>query len=896
MADGNPIIDLYRSMAKSSDPEVKNFALKINFNEFSNKITNDKDFREQIYYGLSKRGLTDLEPVRWEQSLGLYKGESPLQYMAGDSEMREAESAQPLQEVTEEEQPEKEKGFLEQGYDAAVGAVNYAKDVWKGLGTASLQGDVINELTKNVGTVDQAFFSSGKNPNLIDFDKVASLNKQIRDRGQTETEKEFYNDETRGGSSWLKMLILAGAQSYTTLVKSGWEEMLGGGGAGAVGGVVAGGGVLSLPAAVGGFGTGLSLGTGKAAADMEYMMSIMDGLNEKGVDITDPNALRKAWGNRKLMDPIRADALKGAAIVMTADALGVGVLKKLQKARKAAEIAKKAAIPGWKKSIFSKAKDQIVDVAVEGTAGSSGELTKKLATKEGPLTTQDWLEVGVEGGAEIPIISTIANPITAPLEEYVNKRVEGALTPKTPEAAPVEAAPTETTPAPAARGTEEVKVTQEEFDDFIQNNKISEGRATAVAEDAQLAMQDAKHMEKLMTEDPLYAGMVEKFIEKGLDQKELETITQVAYKETADFYDMTPEELMNAINQDHPAYNKEIADTFNNTFNKLFQSYREANDNQNSTGVSGQVGGGQESQQTQSQQGGGTQETGGGGVLQTPKQGTIAQVGQVVQIDGKRYYVKDEGGGKLVVETDEGRIYEISPDNPTIESIGATLLREAQKDKNYQIQVDNDNTATINGEKYTIVRDKQGNIIAAKNQRRGNVSLNKAEVIAELSRQLSDPNLRQATTVSVQQPLTQVNETVQPEGAAPSTAAAQPQPVPTEVAGQTAPAGGQAEGVVQPGTQTAASPVGAPVSGVSPETAPAPAAPSAEGAPALPSFEEYDSNFKGEGLRKGQRMQNKESFSSTYGAEVYEGMRKINDNFTRITDALIKDGRLGKKC
>jgi hypothetical protein len=887
--DGNPIIDLYRSMIKSSDPEVKSYATKMGYKDFSNKITNDKEFRDQIYYGLTERGLTNLEPARWEQSLGLYKGETPFQYMEGDAAQKVAEAKSGI--IGEEVAPEEDKGFLEQGYDAAVGAVNYAKDVWKGLGTASLQGDVINELTKNVGTVDQAFFNSGKNPNLIDFDKVAALNKQIRDRGQTETEKEFYNDETRGGSSWLKMLILAGAQSYTTLVKSGWEEMLGGGGAGAVGGAVAGGGALSLPAAVGGFGTGLSLGTGKAAADMEYMMSIMDGLNEKGVDITDPNALRKAWGNRKLMDPIRADALKGAAIVMTADALGVGVLKKLQRARKAAEIAKKATIPGWKKSIFSKAKDQMVNVAVEGTAGSSGELTKKLATKEGPLTTQDWLEVGVEGGAEIPIIGTIANPITAPLEEYVNKKIEGALTPKTPEAAPAEAAPT----APA-RGTVESGVTQEEFDDFIQNNKISEGRATAVAEDAQLAMQDAKHMEQLMAADPLYAGMVEKFIEKGLDQKEVETFTQVAYQDTADFYGISLEDVMNAVNEDHPSYNKEIADTFNNTFNKLFQSYKEANDSQDITGVSGQVGGGQESQQAESQQGGGTQETGGGGVLQAPGEGTVAQVGQVVQIDGKRYYVKDEGGGKLVVETDEGKIYEIPQDNPTIESIGATLLREAQKDKNYQIKVDNDNTATINGEKYTIVRDKQGNIIAAKNQRRGNVSLNKAEVITELSRQLSDPNLRQATTVSVQQPLTQVNETVQPEGAAPVAAADQSKPASTEVAGQTAPAGGQAEGVVQPGTQAPASPVGAPVSGVSPETAPAPAAPSAEGAPALPSFEEYDSNFKGEGLRKGQRMQNKENFSSTYGAEVYEGMRKINDNFTRITDALIKDGRLGKKC
>ena len=71
--DGNPIIDLYRSMVKSSDPEVKNYAVKMGYKDFSNRITNDKEFRDQIYYGLSQRGLTDLEPVKWEQSLGVYK-------------------------------------------------------------------------------------------------------------------------------------------------------------------------------------------------------------------------------------------------------------------------------------------------------------------------------------------------------------------------------------------------------------------------------------------------------------------------------------------------------------------------------------------------------------------------------------------------------------------------------------------------------------------------------------------------------------------------------------------------------------------------------------------------------------------------------------------------------
>jgi hypothetical protein len=963
MADGNPIIDLYRSMAKSSDPEVKNFALKINFNEFSNKITNDKDFREQIYYGLSKRGLTDLEPVRWEQSLGLYKGENPLQYMAGDSEMKDAESAKPLQEVTEEEEPKKDKGLISS-------ALDYGKDIIHSVAVGWKRGELVQKLSENASAIDQALFDDAKNPNLIDFNAIAKINKEIEDYGSSDLEKKFFDPNTREGWDWAKMTIPTILGSFATLARSGYDEITTGIVGGGIGGAIAGGGVgpQALLTGVAGAGLGGQAGGAAAAAEMEYMLSIMDGLDKKKVNIKDPNALRKAWGNKNLMQEIRSDALKRTGIILAADIVG-GIAGQAVTGYKAgAREALKALDKGYKATKFTKVKDKLVDIAIEGTAGMGGEATAILATK-GKITAEDVPEIALEGLGEIPAIEVMFKPITSPIGDYINKKIN----PSAP--APAKAAPAEPVPTPATRGTNEIAVTQEEYDNFVNNNSISESRATAVAEDAQLVMQDAKHMEKLMTEDPFYAGMVEKFIEKGLDLKEVETITQVAYQETAKFYNMTPEELMNAVNQDHPAYNKEIADAFNNTFNSLFQKYKQATNTPDDTAATDEVVADQTAQPT------------GGGVVTTPgqtapgaaAQGTTAQVGQVVQIDGKRYYVKDEGGGKLVVETEEGKIYEIPSDNPTIESIGATLLREAQPDKNYGIQVDNNNTATINGEKYVIIRDKQGNITAAKNQRRGNVSLNKPEVLAEISRQLADPNLRQLTTVSVQQPLTQVNETVQPEGTAGTTTAAQPQPTSTEMAGQAIPEGGQTEGLVQPGTEAAASPVGAPVSGVEAQNTytrdsmkgisdgtgsqlegnqqlepdkvvqklrvgdevtffaererkgvwngkaiievgtnnpygimgilsdpnayirndtkiAEQSKPSTKGAPTLPSFEEYDSNFKGEGLKKGQRTQNKDNFSNTYGAEVYEGMRKINDNFTRITDALIKENRLDKKC
>ena len=889
--DGNPIIDLYRSMVKSSDPEVKSYAMKLGYKDFSNKIVNDKEFRDQIYYGLTERGLTDLEPVKWEQSLGVYKGESPFQYMEGDAAQKVAEANAGI--ATEEvSEPEEDKSWLQKGIDAVGSVIDYTKDTGAIIAKKWTEGELIQEVTKNASAVDQAFFDAGKNPNLIDFDKVAQINKKIKDFGSTKTEEDFANPDTRGITDYIKMAIPTVLGSAATLARSGYDEIIGSGAAGGVGGLALGAatGPGAVATGIAGLGYGLQAGGAAAAAEMEYTLSIMSELEAKGVDITNPNALRKAWGNKKLMDPIRSDALKRTGIVLLADIAGGiaggAVTTSREIARKSLDLANK----GRKISKFAKVKDRMVDFAIEGTAGMTGEAGAILATK-GEIKASDMPEIYLEGLGAIPAIEVMSKPITAPLERLIGGK-EAAPT-QAPEAAPA-AAP----PAGAGPAVEKVAVTQEEFDDFVNNNKISEARAGAIAEDAQLAMTDPKHMESLMAEDPLYAGMVEKFIEKGIEQKEVETITQAAYQDTAQFYGISQEELMNSVNQDHPSFNQEIADTFNNTFNRLFQSYREANDSQNISGVSGQVGEGQESQQAQPQQGGGTQEAGGSGVLQAP-QGTVAQVGQVVQIDGKRYYVKDEGGGKLVVETDEGKIYEIPSDNPTIESIGAELLREAQPDKNYGIQVNSNDTATINGEKYTIVRDKQGNVTGARNQRRGNVTLNKAEVLGELQRQLSDPKLRQLTTVSVQQPLTQINETVQQEGTAPVAEPTQPQPASPEMAGQPVQEGGQATGVVQPGTEGGAQAVGAPVSGVTeaaPQIEQAPAAPVPAAPEALPSFEEYDSSFKEEGLKKGQRMQNKQEFSTKYGAEVYEGMRKINDNFTRITDALIKEGRLNKKC
>ena len=119
----NPIIDLYKSMLSSSDPEVRSYAKKTGYKEFSTKLVNDKDYRDEIYYGLSQKGLTDLQPSTWESTLGLRSRNAQIEYLGGGGERREAESARKEIDMSELE-PVKEMGMFDSALDFGKTIIN----------------------------------------------------------------------------------------------------------------------------------------------------------------------------------------------------------------------------------------------------------------------------------------------------------------------------------------------------------------------------------------------------------------------------------------------------------------------------------------------------------------------------------------------------------------------------------------------------------------------------------------------------------------------------------------------------------------------------------------------------------------------------------------------------
>ena len=113
---------------------------------------------------------------------------------------------------------------------------------------------------------------------------------------------------------------------------------------------------------------GAMVGAGSASGRMEYISSIMQGLDEQGIDWTDPDEFIKAVSNDELMEPIKEKALKRGVAIGAFDGA-------------AAMVGGKVLAP---KSMLAKSagKSQLVNMpaqmAAQGTLGAGGEAGAQL--------------------------------------------------------------------------------------------------------------------------------------------------------------------------------------------------------------------------------------------------------------------------------------------------------------------------------------------------------------------------------------------------------------------------------------------------------------------------------------------------------------------------------------
>lgn len=122
-----------------------------------------------------------------------------------------------------------------------------------------------------------------------------------------ESVRNFLDPTRESHSSWWEDLKVAPVEiAFNVTAKSAPASLL------SLGGAMAGGVTAGLPGAM--------AGSGAVSGRIEYINSIKQGLQEAGIDWTDPQAFISAINNDELMDPIREKGLKRGIAIGTLDA------------------------------------------------------------------------------------------------------------------------------------------------------------------------------------------------------------------------------------------------------------------------------------------------------------------------------------------------------------------------------------------------------------------------------------------------------------------------------------------------------------------------------------------------------------------------------------------------
>lgn len=181
---------------------------------------------------------------------------------------RQFAKAMKEQQQIEQQQP---KGFFE----------DLGKQVKRGLA----QGRAVQSV--NMEQLRDA--ARGKNLEAIPYEQIAAANKAVKEFGQTQSDIDLAAKEGWIKDAWDVVKALPGVtiESLASLGRSGIEEAIVGAGTGAAAGSI-------IP----GLGTAAGAGLGGAASmvqsgrNLEYFGTLMQELEAKGVDITDPAKLK----------------------------------------------------------------------------------------------------------------------------------------------------------------------------------------------------------------------------------------------------------------------------------------------------------------------------------------------------------------------------------------------------------------------------------------------------------------------------------------------------------------------------------------------------------------------------------------------------------------------------
>lgn len=206
----------------------------------------------------------------------------------------------------------------------------------------------------------------------IPVERLADINRLQQEARQSKAYEEF--QKNMSFENFMKNPFGIAAEitleSLVAMYKHGASRMIGGAVEGGIAGsVVPGVGTIS------GISTGLIAGAGLTSLNLEYSSKIMETLSEEGVDITNANSLRDAFGNEELMDRARTAGWKKGVPVSLFDMLSAGI------AGKFVSKSAKAIMTTGAPSIGRKIGAGFAELGAQATLGGAGDLFGQLSEK-----------------------------------------------------------------------------------------------------------------------------------------------------------------------------------------------------------------------------------------------------------------------------------------------------------------------------------------------------------------------------------------------------------------------------------------------------------------------------------------------------------------------------------
>lgn len=305
------------------------------------------------------------------------------------------------QVVTPAPKVEKEtlRGRLQkEGKQLISGIVDYGKGLYTQAKRGIAQGEAIQSV--NMGDLREA--AQGKDAGKINYDLLAKANKAVKEYGQTSTDVDLAKKEGFIKDAWDLVKALPGVtiESLASLGRSGIEEVAVGTGIGA-----GAGSVVPIAGTAVGAGIGATAGMIQAGRNMEYFGSLMQELEAKGVDITDPVQLReglKRYG--KEADDLAITRANVIAGVETLIPVAGKVLSKLG-GRVGREAIRKP---------LQKAGQALTYEPIAGPlGGATGELSAQVASGQEISPQEIFLEAGGEGAATVAAVTKALKDKTA---------------------------------------------------------------------------------------------------------------------------------------------------------------------------------------------------------------------------------------------------------------------------------------------------------------------------------------------------------------------------------------------------------------------------------------------------------------------------------------------------